>query len=409
MRQISRTARVLVRADNGEREVADVGVELVHVSARTAVDVREKQLLLAFSKLHLRHQLELAVTRFASAAQNQRVLPLHDFRVDDDDARRIAAQIIRAQPQPPGERVFDLGVPRRAVWGEVAHIRSASNERIIAALGLVRDVEEAARAVNHRTVGRINRHHLFGIFAERINAQRHAVVKDSIARAEHCLLALEWSPRKTGARRQTERFGDSLTFKPQPQIERELLRDNPMILAEGMSFQVFQIERRASGEFDAAQPAALFVEDVHGTRGEFALVRGARDDRAEFQIVRAHTPNRFERDRFHPLGARRVAILLAEIISGVARRRQIHLGDALPPDVDRVLFDRDRAFEQVFAQRQTVNQRARVILALPVRRDWSAIEKIQVDEAVFARREMERAGQRVRARNDVIELRERID
>src|SRR5262245_10592725 len=120
MRQVGRASRELVEADYREGEIADVGVEFVDVAARTAVDVREEQLLPALLKDHLPDHLELPIARLASAAQDQRVLSLNDRRVDDDDARRVTAKVVPAQPQPRGDLVFDLHVPSPAVRGEVA-------------------------------------------------------------------------------------------------------------------------------------------------------------------------------------------------------------------------------------------------------------------------------------------------
>src|SRR5262249_9171023 len=145
-----------------------------------------------------------------------------------------------------------------------------------------------------------------------------------------------------------------------------------------------------------------------GTPAEFAAVGGASDDRAELEIVVAPKnpvpPNRFERKRLHPFPATGFPILRTEIVSGVRGRGQVHVGGALPEDVDSVVFDRHRALEQVLAQRQTINQRARVILALPVRGDGTAVEEIKADESVLARRQVESASQRVSPRKEVIEL-----
>src|SRR5215510_545594 len=103
--------------------------------------------MLAFIEQHLPDQLELTVARAAAAAQNQRVLALDDLWVNNDDARRVTCQVTPAQSQPRGESVFDLRVPRPAVRGEVAGVRTAADERVLAQLGLVRDVEKAARPV----------------------------------------------------------------------------------------------------------------------------------------------------------------------------------------------------------------------------------------------------------------------
>src|SRR5262245_56537559 len=128
MRQVRRASRELIEADYREREIADVGIELVHVAARAAVDVGEEQLLLALLEVHLPDHLELTIARLAPAAQDQRVLSLNDLRVDDDDAGRVTAQVIPAQPQPRGELVFDLHVPGPAVRGEVAGVRPPADE-----------------------------------------------------------------------------------------------------------------------------------------------------------------------------------------------------------------------------------------------------------------------------------------
>src|SRR5262245_44680732 len=119
--------------------------------------------------------------------------------------------------------MFDLRIPGSAVWSEVAGVRSSTDESVPvpAQLSLVRDVEEGARTVNHRAVRRELRHHLHGVPVESVNAQRHAVVKDSIARAQDSLPVAEWSPGQPRSRRQAERIGDPLALESQSVIERE--------------------------------------------------------------------------------------------------------------------------------------------------------------------------------------------
>src|SRR5262245_36225275 len=186
-----------------------------------------------------------------------------------------------------------------------------------------------------------------------------------------------------------------------------------MVLSEEIGLQIEQVKRPAVQVLDSAQERPLVVEDVDGARAEFAAVGSAGDDRAELEIVIApknpFTLNRFERKRLHPFPATGFPILRTEIVSGVRSRGQVHVGDALPEDVDSEVFDRHGALEQILAQRQTINQRARVILDIPVRGDGTAVEEIKADETVLARRQVESASQRVSPRKEVIELCERID
>src|SRR5262249_25403177 len=143
IRQIGRASRELVEADYREWEIADVGVEFVHVAARAAVDVREEHLLLALLEQHLPDQLELTIARLASAAQDQSILSLNDLRVEDDDAKKFPAKIFPSQPQPGGDLVFAPHFPAPAERSEVAGFRAPADERVPAKLGPVRDVEEA--------------------------------------------------------------------------------------------------------------------------------------------------------------------------------------------------------------------------------------------------------------------------
>src|SRR5262245_27780837 len=103
-----------------------------------------------------------------------------------------------------------------------------------------------------------------------------------------------------------------------------------MILSEEVGLQVDQVERLAARKLDPPQERSLVVEDVDGARAEFAAVAGARDYRAEFQIMLATEKpgslHRFERERLHPLRAAGLTVLPTEIVSGVRGGSQIHVG-----------------------------------------------------------------------------------
>ena len=242
-----------------------------------------------------------------------------------------------------GDRVFDFDIPRRAVRREVAGNVSAEDERQLAALGAVCDVSEAARAINDLAVRAIGRHHLFRVAIEGIDRQRHTIIEQAVAAANHCVGVVERGDGDACARRDANRFGDPLPVEARAEVNREPRVGDPVILREEACLKVRAVEDLAAAdELCATDESPARINDVDGPRLEVAAIGRARDARSELQIVRAHRLDRRKRISLDGLDARGMTVLIAEVIAAVALRRERHLVLPLSPDAAVVALDGQR-------------------------------------------------------------------
>src|SRR2546422_920573 len=98
------------------------------------------------------------------------------------------------------------------------------------------------RAVDDPAVGAKDSDHLLRISVEGEDAQRHAVVEQTEAAAKGGLLICERGPRQSNPRGYTNSIGDALPLEAGPDVHREPLSDNPVILAEECGLEIGAIE-----------------------------------------------------------------------------------------------------------------------------------------------------------------------
>src|SRR5262245_30457188 len=106
---------------------------------------------------------------------------------------------------------------------------------------------------------------------------------------------------------------------------------------------------------------------------------------AEFQVMSAGALDRLEREDFKQFVARRMAILRAEIVAEIAGRGDPHLLFSLGPNTDASSLDGDCCFEQILTDRQTIDDRPRIITRPVIRCDRSFVEEIEVIEFCLSR------------------------
>src|SRR5262245_13209845 len=105
-----------------------------------------------------------------------------------------------------------------------------------------------------------------------------------------------------------------------------------MVLSEERRLDVCTIEGSAANPINPLQQIALRVSDLDRPRQEASFVPGVSDAGSKLQVMRAAKCNRRMREDLDPLKTARVALLLAEIVSGVSGWSQDHVLIALSPD-----------------------------------------------------------------------------
>src|SRR5213593_2144674 len=128
VRDVATQIGELIRTKKRGRIVAQIVIELVHVSPRFAVSER-KQHLLAIFPVQLGHHFELAVSGSACAIQNECVVAVRRPGSHQHDAAGVAVLVANTQMKCPGNGVLQLECPGFTVWSKITGNSPADEQR----------------------------------------------------------------------------------------------------------------------------------------------------------------------------------------------------------------------------------------------------------------------------------------
>src|ERR1700732_1333650 len=110
---------VVVRQNHGRGKARQIVVKPIQTPCRVGSNVGKIELVIV-PGADRRGYLELSQLRAAVPVEYEGIEALHHWRVENDKAVRAALQVIRADPQPREQKLFDLNVPVYAVRRKVA-------------------------------------------------------------------------------------------------------------------------------------------------------------------------------------------------------------------------------------------------------------------------------------------------
>jgi hypothetical protein len=182
-----------------------------------------------------------------------------------------------------------------------------------------------------------------------------------------------------------------------------------VILHEAGNFGVLDAVRAAVRESDAAQQEARRVENIDWPVEHLAAIVEECGRAADLEFVGSGGGQHPRRPDLDPLRAAGLAILRAEVVAAISHRSQHHLRVPLRSNRGVIALNRHCAAERSPPHAEAIADRPHVPVQRVIGSDRFRVEVFRVDEVGVLRTEVKRAGQDLRGRHDVVELRERVD